>query len=355
MIPADLPPSAHLYLRPTGFGSGTCLAGGQVRFGAVEFTARIGRTTVLPPSIHTGGIDQIRATLPPPLATRLDVLWSRLVAPRPPLMLPTGALDLSSPAVMGILNVTPDSFSDGGRHATPAQAVAAARAMYKAGAALIDIGGESTRPGATEVGETEELARVGPVLNALGKLPLSIDTRHARIMQQALAAGAGLVNDVSALTHDPEALALIATTACPVVLMHAQGTPQSMQHAPHYGDVLLDVFDWLEARIEACVAGGIARERIIVDPGIGFGKTAAHNLALIRGIAMLHALGCPVLLGVSRKKMIDTLGGGADVTSRLGGSLALALAGLDQGVQLLRVHDVPATVQAVRLWRALQV
>ena len=255
--------------------------------------------------------------------------------------------------VMGILNVTPDSFSDGGRHASPAQAAAAARAMAAAGASLIDIGGESTRPRAAPVPLAQELARVAPVLDALagGGLALSIDTRKAAVMRRALAAGARLVNDVSALTHDPEALPVVAASGCPVVLMHAQGTPQTMQDAPVYGDVLLDVYDWLAARIDACVAAGVERSRIIVDPGIGFGKTLAHNLALLQGLSLFHGLGCPLLLGASRKQMIATLSG--DAGDRLGGSLALALAGLAQGVQILRVHDVAATVQAVRVRQAV--
>ncbi|WP_419814389.1 dihydropteroate synthase [Glacieibacterium sp.] len=258
------------------------------------------------------------------------------------------------PGVMGILNLTPDSFSDGGRHADPDTAFAAARAMIDAGAALVDIGGESTRPRAPLIPEAEELARVGPLLDRLrgSGIPFSIDTRKAAVMARALDAGAVLVNDVSALTFDPGALALVARRDCPVVLMHAQGTPQTMQDAPRYDDVLAEVHDWLAARIEACVAAGVARERITVDPGIGFGKTLEHNLTLLRGLARLGDLGCPVLLGVSRKKMIGTLTGAA-LPDRLPGSLALALHGAGQGVSMVRVHDVPETVQALRMWAAL--
>lgn len=252
---------------------------------------------------------------------------------------------------MGIVNVTPDSFSDGGR----GDPVGRAQAMAAAGADLIDIGGESTRPRAPHVGEAEELARVGPVLDALGDagLRLSIDTRNAAVMARALDAGAVLVNDVSALTFDPAALALVAARGCPVVLMHAQGTPQTMQDDPRYDDVLRDVFDWLEARIDACVAAGIARAAIVVDPGIGFGKRLDHNLALLRGIGLFHGLGVPLLLGVSRKALIGQLSDAAAVGDRLPGSLALALHGLAHGVQIVRVHDVAATVQAMRLWRAV--
>ncbi len=228
--------------------------------------------------------------------------------------------------------------------------------MVGAGASLVDVGGESTRPGAADVAVTEELARVMPVLAGLAgdRLPLSIDTRKAAVMAAALDAGAVLVNDVSALTFDPAALALVAARGCPVVLMHAQGTPATMQVAPHYADVVADVFVWLEARIAACVAAGIARDRIVADPGIGFGKTTAHNRALLRHLGAFHGLGVPLLLGASRKALIARLAGDeAPADRRLGGSLALALHGVAHGVQIVRVHDVAATVQAVRLWQAV--
>jgi dihydropteroate synthase len=254
---------------------------------------------------------------------------------------------------MGIVNVTPDSFSDGGAGGDP---VAAARVMAAAGASVIDLGGESTRPRADPVTLDDELARVEPVLAGLkgSGLTVSIDTRKAAVMAAALDAGAAIVNDVSALSHDPAALALVAARGCPVVLMHALGTPATMQDAPAYDDVLRDVFDWLESRIAACVAAGIDRSRIIADPGIGFGKTLEHNLALLRSVAMFHGLGVALLLGVSRKKLIGSLSDDAPVDARLGGSLALALHGVAHGVQIIRVHDVAATVQAIRLWRAVQ-
>ncbi len=252
---------------------------------------------------------------------------------------------------MGVLNVTPDSFSDGGRGGDP---VAAAKAMAAAGASLIDIGGESTRPGASDVPVADELARVGPVLAGAAGLPLSIDTRKAAVMAAALDAGAVLVNDVSALTHDPAAMALVAARRAPVVLMHAQGTPATMQLAPRYDDVVADVFDWLEARIAACVGAGIDPAAIVADPGIGFGKTPAHNTALLANLAAFHGLGVPLLLGASRKAVIAKLAGDQSAPSeRLGGSLALALRALAQGVQIVRVHDVAETVQAVRVWQAI--
>ena len=341
--------SDRLYLRPCSFGTGAPLVGGLVRFDAVELITRTGTAVIRRERHAWTALAGVASTLAPELRSDFEQISTRLTASRAPI----ANLDFARPSVVAILNVTPDSFSDGGRHATVAQAAAAARAMIAAGAALVDVGGESTRPRAPLVSLDEELARVGPVLDALGGTPSSIDTRKGAVMARALDAGAALVNDVSALTYDPAALALVAARGCPVVLMHAQGTPQTMQDAPVYDDVLLDVYDWLEARIDACVTAGIVRASIIVDPGIGFGKTLAHNLDLLRGLSLLHGLGCPIMLGVSRKKMIGRLSG-AEVADRLPGSLALALHGLGQGVQLLRVHDVGATVQAVRVWEALQ-
>jgi dihydropteroate synthase len=255
---------------------------------------------------------------------------------------------------MGILNVTPDSFSDGGRHAAPAVAIAAAVAMARARADIIDIGAESTRPGADPVDEATEIARLDGVLPGLVGQRWSIDTRKAAVMARALDAGAVLVNDVSALTHDPAAMALVAARQCPVVLMHAQGTPETMQQAPHYSDALLDVFDWLAARIATCEAAGIARNRIIADPGIGFGKNLDHNLALLRGLTLFHGLGVPLLLGASRKALISRIAGDVAPDQRLPGSLALALHAAACGVQIVRVHDVAETVQALAVWRAAQ-
>jgi dihydropteroate synthase len=255
---------------------------------------------------------------------------------------------------MGILNVTPDSFSDGGRHNDTDGALAAVAAMRTAGADIIDVGAESTRPGAETIATETELARLAGVLPGLAERSWSIDTRKAAVMAAALDAGASLVNDVSALTHDPAALALVAARGCPVVLMHAQGTPETMQAAPAYADPLFDVFDWLATRIAACVAAGIARNRIIADPGIGFGKTLDHNLALLRGLPLFHGLGVPLLLGASRKALIGRLAGEVPPDRRLPGSLALALHAAACGVQVVRVHDVTETVQALAVWRGVQ-
>jgi dihydropteroate synthase len=256
---------------------------------------------------------------------------------------------------MGVVNVTPDSFADGGRYLAPEAAVAHAFELDAEGADILDIGGESTRPGAQPVGVEEEWGRVGPVIAALAakaRARLSIDTRHAEVMRRAARAGVHLINDVSALSHDPASLETAAESGLPVVLMHAQGDPRTMQVKPTYADVVLDVCDYLAARIEACEAAGIPRARLIVDPGIGFGKTLAHNLALLGSLSLLHGLGCAILLGASRKSFIGRLTGTADPDDRLPGSIAAALIGAAQGVQVLRVHDVAATRQALALWEA---
>lgn len=279
-------------------------------------------------------------------------LRERLTAPRASI----AALDMSRPVVMGILNVTPDSFSDGGQHNAPKAAIAAAQAMAEQGAHLLDIGGESTRPGAEVVPVEDEINRTAPVIAALTAdalpIPISIDTRKATVAQAALDAGARLVNDVAGFTYDPELAPLCAARGAPVCVMHAQGDPATMQRDPQYENVLLDVYDFLDARIAALEATGIPRAQIIADPGIGFGKTQAHNLALLNRISLFHGLGVPILLGASRKRFIGTLGNAPDAQARAPGSIAVALAALEQGVQILRVHDVAETTQAIALWRA---
>jgi dihydropteroate synthase len=280
-----------------------------------------------------------------------DDMLSRLTSSRAAF----AGLGLEHPQLMGILNVTPDSFSDGGQFLHPDAAMAQVRAM--ADADILDVGGESTRPGAVVVDAGEETARTAPVIAAVRAAgvaqPVSIDTRKAAVARAALASGAAIVNDVSALTYDPAMMAVVAGAECPVILMHAQGTPQTMQADPHYDNVLLDVYDWLSARVDAAVAAGIRRDRIAIDPGIGFGKTLAHNLALLQRISLFHAIGCPVLLGASRKRFIGTVGRADSAQARMPGSVAVALAGIAQGVQMIRVHDVRETRQAMRLWFAV--
>ena len=345
--------TTRTYLRPTGFvdapfghdGKVARLAGGLQFFSAVELIG--------PEGAELAPVEGIEA--------RLDeagrATWAKLTSSRPPLKLGERVIRLDQPQVAGIVNVTPDSFSDGGRFADAEAAIAAGHAMAAAGAALVDVGGESTRPGAQPVWEGDETERVLPVIRRLAAsgTAVSVDTRKAAVMAPALAAGAAMVNDVSALTWDARAAETVAKAGCPVVLMHHQGDPAVMQDDPRYArPVLLEIYDWLEARIEAAVAAGIARGNIVVDPGFGFGKNVQHNLALMNGLALLHGLGCPVMLGASRKRTIGALSGEAPASDRLAGSLALALKAAEQGAQLLRVHDVPETVQALRVWRGLR-
>jgi len=268
-------------------------------------------------------------------------------------------IDLARPKVMGIVNVTPDSFSDGGAHDDASSALAHCERLVAEGADILDIGGESTRPGAAPVPIAEEIARTAPLiagLRAAGvRLPISIDTRKARVAEAALDAGADMVNDVSALGFDPDLAPLVAARGVHLCLMHMQGTPETMQNDPRYDDVVLDVRAMLAERIAAAEGAGIARGRILIDPGIGFGKTAAHNLALGARLSALHGLGCAVLYGASRKRFIGRLGGiGAEAPAdrRLGGSIAVAIAAAAQGAQIVRVHDVWETRQALELWRA---
>ncbi len=265
-------------------------------------------------------------------------------------------LSLDRPRLMGVVNVTPDSFSDGGQWLDPAAAIAHGVALAAAGADIIDVGGESTRPGAHAVDPGDEQARVLPVITALAErgLLVSIDTRHPATMAAAAAAGAQIINDVTALAA-PGAPAMAASLGLPVVLMHMQGAPETMQAAPRYHDVVLDVADQLAARLAAVIAAGVARERILLDPGIGFGKTVDHNTSLLRHLALLHGFGLPLVVGVSRKSMIQHIvGGDLPTSARLPGSLAAALAAVAAGAQILRVHDVAQTQQALAVSAAIR-
>lgn len=260
------------------------------------------------------------------------------------------------PYIMGIVNVTPDSFSDGGRFIDPARAVAHAHQLIAEGADIIDIGGESTRPGAAAVSAQEEIDRVIPVIEGLkgcGKL-ISIDTRHAATMRAALAAGAGMVNDVTALAGDPDSLRTVAEAGVPVCLMHMKGTPADMQNSPSYVNPAQEIAAFLRQRIDICEAAGILKQNIITDPGIGFGKALPHNLDIIRSVSEFGKNGIPVLIGASRKRFIQEIFPGADMHQRLGGSLAVALWCLQQGVTLFRVHDVAQTKQAIAVFLAIK-
>jgi len=331
-----LRPVARVGGRSTGHGGSLAVAGSRFAwFNTIERRAADGSTKMIGPS----GLDGVART--------------RLSSPRPALC----GLDLDRPRVMGILNVTPDSFSDGGDYSARAAGVARARAMAEEGVDIIDIGGESTRPGAAEVPVADEIARTAPLIaeiRAAGvTTPISIDTRKSAVAAAALDEGADIVNDVAAFTFDPELAGLCGARDVPVIVMHAKGTPETMQQRPTYQDVTSEVIDFLEERIVYAEAQGIARDRIVTDPGIGFGKTERHNLTLLRDLAAFHDLGAPVLLGASRKRFIGAIGAAAEAKDRLGGSLAVALHGAQQGVHFLRVHDTQATIQALRLFAAL--
>ncbi len=262
-------------------------------------------------------------------------------------------LDLSVPRVMGILNVTPDSFSDGGLFADRDKALRQAERMLAEGADILDIGGESTRPGAAAVSLDEEMARVLPVVEALSaefEIPLSVDTSKPELMHAAVAAGASMINDVTALGA-PGAIAMLADLRVPVCLMHMQGEPRTMQTAPQYADVVVDIIDYLRGRVAACEQGGIARERLMIDPGFGFGKTLQHNLVLLRDLGRFQQLGLPLLVGISRKSMLGAVTGRA-VDERLAAGIASAVMAVERGARIVRVHDVAATVDALRMWQA---
>ncbi|HKU92246.1 MAG TPA: dihydropteroate synthase [Sphingomicrobium sp.] len=344
-------------LRPTGFvdspfghdGKVARLASGLNWFASVELITVEGNKRV---SAELVPVEGIESRFDEDMARQ----WAALTAPRAPLQLGERTVRLDQPQVMGIVNVTPDSFSDGGQFADAESATSAGADMAAQGAAIIDIGGESTRPGAKLVWEGDEIERIVPVIRQLaaGGAAVSADTRKAEVMSAALEAGARMINDVSAMTYDERAGEIVAAARVPLVLMHHQGAPETMQDDPRYDDVLVEVYLWLEDRIGAAEAAGIARERILIDPGFGFGKNVAHNLELMNGLALLHSLGCPIVVGASRKRTIGALSNEAPADKRLAGSIAFALKAVEQGAQIVRVHDVFETVQALRVWRGLK-
>ena len=327
---------------------GLPLAGGPLAFSALEVIERNGKSASRR-AIGLGDFlerDWGRNTL------MASDLLEAIRAPRPRL----SGLALDRPRIMGIVNVTPDSFSDGGSYANAQAAIEQALRMVEEGADILDIGGESTRPGSDAVPLDEELRRVMPVLEGLRaktEALISVDTRKSEVMRHAAAAGADILNDVSALTHDPKALDVAAQSGLPVMLMHAQGDPKTMNDNPQYSDVVLDVFDFLEGRIRACEAAGIPKAKLVADPGIGFGKHLPHNVAVLNAMSLYHGLGVPVLLGASRKKLIGQLCSTDDPKERVPGSIAAALSSIAQGVQIVRVHDVAAMKQAVCVWQAV--
>lgn len=353
--------STKVYIRPIALadspqseeGEAIRLGGGMVYASRFAVILREGGRIV---SRERMGVAELVAALPA-LPDGARDQWDNLRRAHAPLQCGQRTVRLDQPQVMGILNVTPDSFSDGGQFMDdPEVAQAHASAMLEAGAAIIDVGGESTRPGAAEVWEGDEIARVVPAVRRLAAsgAAISVDTRHPAVMEAAMAAGAHIFNDVSALRHDPRSMEFAGASALPVILMHAPGEGADLHAGGAYRDVVLDVFDWLEQRRDAALAAGIAQERIVLDPGIGFGKSVAENLALMNALPLFHALGQPLLVGASRKRLVGALAGEVAADRRLGGSLALALKAFDAGVQLVRVHDVFETVQAMRVWRGMR-
>ncbi|WP_374525082.1 dihydropteroate synthase [Sphingopyxis sp.] len=354
---------ARIYLRPTCFVDrpheldDACLrlADTMLWFAAWQISLR-GDGSVKSAIVPVPELADWIAAMPDRLAEAATAQCAAVTRPRGNLQLGERIVRLGEPQLMGILNVTPDSFSDGGKHVDTAAAIDAGFAMASAGAAIVDVGGESTRPGAPPVWEGDEIQRVEGVVSALAKggVAVSIDTRKAAVMEAALAAGATIVNDISALRYDERALEVVAGAGCPVVLMHAPSAKSDPHEGGTYAHPLFDVYDLLADRVAACKAAGIDPAKIIVDPGIGFGKGVADNLALVNGLALFHTLGCPILFGASRKRMIGALDNEAAADQRLGGSVALHYQAATQGAQLLRVHDVPETRQALRVWRGLR-
>lgn len=356
---------ANVYIRPIALaespqseeGEAIRLGGGLVYASRFALIVRDGGTIVSRRRLGMAEMAAAVAALPDALAVEAQAQWENLSRGHAPLVCGARTLRLDQPQIMGILNVTPDSFSDGGKFLDkPDAAIEHAHGMLAAGAAIIDVGGESTRPGASAVWEGDEVKRVVPVIESLAAAgaALSIDSRRSLVIEAALAAGAHLVNDVSAMRHDPRTVEIVARSGAPVVLMHAPGDASDLHADGEYGDVVLDVFDALRTRRDAALAAGIAREKILLDPGIGFGKSLAENLALINALPLFHALGQPLLFGASRKRMIGALSNEAPAHKRMGGSLAVAVRAMEAGCQMVRVHDVAETVQAFHVWRGLR-
>ncbi len=360
---AAIDPGSRLYLRPIHFiespqqhdGASARLAGTMLWFCAVELIVR-STSGIKRQIISVRDWSDAATDLP----DKAGLMFAHLTSPRTPLQMGARTIRLDQPQVMGILNATPDSFSDGGKHVDAAAAISAGVAMSAAGAAMIDVGGESTRPGAPVVWEGDEIARIEPVINGLSAAgtAISVDTRRAAVMEAALSAGAGMINDISALLYDDRAIDVARASNAPIVLMHAPGQGSNPHKGAAYENALFDIYDWLEARVHAVVAAGIARDRLIIDPGLGFGygeaKSLSDDLSLINNLTLFHGLGCPILFGASRKRMIGALSNEAPAEQRLGGSLFLAMKAIEQGAHIIRVHDVAETVQAIHVWRGLR-
>jgi dihydropteroate synthase len=354
-----------IYIRPIALadspqseeGEAIRLGGAMVWASRFAVIVRDGQDIVSRRRAGVAEMASVLAKLPADLGADAEQIWANLRKVHAPIRCGARTIRFDQPQVMGILNMTPDSFSDGGKFLDDPQVAGDhAAEMLEAGAAIIDVGGESTRPGAGAVWEGDELKRVIPMVERVAAMgaAVSVDTRRPAVMQASLQAGAHIINDVSALRYDPRSVELASASGAPVVLMHAPGKADDLHSNGDYADVALDVFDWLAHRRDEVIAAGVKPESIMIDPGIGFGKSLAENLALINALPLFHGLGHPLLVGASRKRLIGALSGEAQPHERLGGSVMLAVKAMDAGAHVLRVHDVPETVQAARVWRGLR-
>ncbi len=350
------------YVQPLGLlrgfcatnGTFKCIAGGNIYFSAVKIIER-SSDHISEDFVYVDALDDYLSHQSQEKINSIRSTLENISGPRAALHFQNGLeLNWQKPVIQGVLNITPDSFSDGGKFEDLTNSLSQAEMMIGAGAGIIDVGGESTRPGASPISIETEKSRVKPVIKELSKknCVISVDTRNAAVMTAAIDAGASIVNDVSALNHDSESINAVKRSHVPVILMHTKGTPEDMQDNPEYINVVLEIYDYLKSRIELCVTAGISIDKIIIDPGIGFGKTVEHNLQIVRNLALFHGLGVPILIGVSRKNFIGRITEEKTPSKRVYGSIAAAQICLDQGVQIIRVHDVEETTQALSLWNA---
>ena len=353
-----------IYVQPLGLVRGPIhcdrvfknLTDGNIYFAAVRIISRT-KQGLEEKIVSIVDLDNFFKKKSSTVAEKIKTILNNIESPRGALMLNNGSvIGWKKPVIQGVLNVTPDSFSDGGQYSDIELARPHAHEMISAGADIIDIGGETTKPGAQSVSIKSEKDRVLPVIKNLATLnfPLSIDSRNAEVMNDAIQNGAHIINDVSALGHDLKSIGVVKKEDVPIILMHAQGAPEIMQNNPQYSHILLDIYDYLESRIKMCIDAGIDKNKIIADPGIGFGKTVDHNLEILNGLSIFHGLGVPLLVGTSRKSFIGKITGEKVAENRVSGSIAAMLLSLEQGVQIVRVHDVEQATQAISVWNAAQ-
>jgi len=355
--------NSRIYVQPLGLSRGlnVCskkfnrIAGANIHFSAIKIISRT-ENNLEAEIINVDQIESYLKSRPEEKSRKIRAILDQIDRVRPPLKLNNGqTINWDEPFLQGVLNVTPNSFSDGGVYDDFDKSVLHAKNMIAAGADIIDIGGETTKPGAVPVSIEAEKKRTILIIEKLAHLniPISIDSRNAEVMRDAVKSGAQMINDVSALEHDRESINTVKELDVPVILMHAQGNPETMQDNPQYDNAVLDIYDYLKARIEFCLSAGISGDKIIIDPGIGFGKTIEHNLQLLANISLFHGLGVPLLIGVSKKSFIGKLIGEVEPSKRVPGSIAAAQTCLEQGVQIIRVHDVEEANQAVSIWKSI--